>query len=230
MQSRFLHLKKKVLVMRTAGKSLREIEAVLGVPRSTLSGWIKPITLTAKQQAKLKLQWHDGLKRSRIQAGLWHKEQKRLRLVNAKNAADNLLKQLKYTPLDIEIALAFLYLGEGAKKSSNTSLGNSNPLILKFFISCLRKLYNVPLADIRCELHLRADQNPTEIKKYWAKELGLPLSSFYGASIDRRTAGRPTYPDYKGVCVVRCGRVALVRRLMYIADGFCNNVIVKPSP
>lgn len=85
-------------------------------------------------------------------------------------------------------------------------------------------LYGVEREKIKCELHLRADQNPVSMKKYWAEELGLPLLNFKSVSLDKRTEGSPTYPSYKGVCVVRCGYVALQRKLVYLSQIFCDRV------
>jgi hypothetical protein len=132
---------------------------------------------------------------------------------------------LKRIPKDLsvlELALAFLYLGEGAKTGTQTALGSSDPRIAKFFVRCLRKIYNVPLESIRCYLHLRADQNPEELVRFWAHELDLSPMNFGKASIDKRTVGRPTYPHYKGVCSIGCGKVEIQRRLLYIANGFCD--------
>ncbi len=52
-------------------------------------------------------------------------------------------------------------------------MGSSDPLILKFFVHCLRNIYQVPDDKIKCELHLRADQNPDEILSFWSKELAI---------------------------------------------------------
>lgn len=124
----------------------------------------------------------------------------------------------------VELALALLYLGEGMKKTEYTAIGNSDPVILKFFVTMLQRLYGIRPNEMKCELHLRADQNPVEISKYWAKTLGIPLSNFRKPSFDQRTAGRPTYPNYKGVCLVYGGRVAIQRKLVYIATTFCNHI------
>ena len=39
-----------------------------------------------------------------------------------------------------------------------------DPLILKFFIKALNKNYGITPNKIKCELHLRADQNPQKLK------------------------------------------------------------------
>ena len=81
------------------------------------------------------------------------------------------------------------------------------------------------MEKIRFDLHIRADQNPELLKKYWAKELGAPIHRFRTVSTDKRTTGRPTYPDYKGVCVINCGKIAVQRKLVYIGQKFCRKTI-----
>jgi len=221
MQSKWFRLKEKALDLRKHGKSIRDIEISLSIPRSTLSGWFKNIVLTVEQKRKLLENGRLGLIDARKKAVVWHKNQKKIRLKQAKEQALQVLSKINTRNKDIlELSLAMLYLGEGSK-TLDTSMGNSNPLILKFFISSLRKLYNLDLSKIKCELHLRNDQNAKCLKSYWSKELGLPLNDFR-AYIDKRTFKSPTYPGYRGVCVLRCGNVAFQRRLIFLAREFCN--------
>ncbi len=225
MGSRWVHLKPKAVAMRKRGTSIRDVEKRLGIPRSTLSGWFKSIVLSSYHQKILQKKERLSLVRAREKAVIWHNTKKAERIAQASLSATETLEKLDLAQSEIvELALAFLYLGEGAKKAVGTSMGNSDPLILKFFISGLQKVYRVPLADIKCELHLRADQNSRTLKKYWSKNLGVPLMNFGASVVDVRTKGKVTYPYYKGVCVVRCSRVAIQRKLLYIAKGFCEEV------
>ena len=104
-------------------------------------------------------------------------------------------------------------------------MGNSDPLILKFFLKIMTKIYKIDIQKIRFDLHIRADQNPEKLNKYWAKELEAPLNRFGAASIDKRTMGKSSYPDYKGVCVITCGNIAIQRKLVYIGRKFCERVL-----
>lgn len=209
--------------MRKNGASIRNIENELGIPRSTLSGWLKTVPLSKKQKVTLDNNWREALVHARRKAVKWHNAQKAERLRKAKKSASEFLSKIKDLETVQKTALTFLYLGEGSK-TADTSMGSSNPLILQFFISSLTKLYEVPPESMKCELHLRADQNSKKMKTYWSKILGIPRQNFGKTSHDQRTAGKPTYPHYKGVCIVRCGRVAIQRELMYIAEGFCKSV------
>lgn len=205
-----------------------KIEHFLGIPRSTLSYWLKNVELSKKQKEKLIRDWKNALIKARKKAVLWHNTQKEKRLQKAKDEALRTLKNINIENLNIlELVLAFLYLGEGSKKNVETAIGSSDPLILKFFLALLKKVYNVDIKRIRCELNIRADQNPEKIKHFWAKELKLPLENFKQVNIDKRTIGSKTYSHYKGVCQLRCIKVEIQRKLLYLSNIFCNKVIDK---
>jgi len=226
MISRWYKSKESALAMRRQGISMTKVEHEFGIPRSTLSGWFRKINLTKKQKEILAANSQKGLDTARMQAVLWHNAQKKARLEKAKKEAEDSLKEIDVSNLNIlELALSFLYLGEGMKKGVGTGMGNSDLKILKFFITALKKMYGVPICDFKCSLHLRADQNPEKMKRYWSKNLKIPLANFTGVAMDQRTAGRKTYPDYKGVCVITCGHVAIQRKLLYLGEMYHDKVI-----
>lgn len=138
--------------------------------------------------------------------------------------AEQVLQQITLDDNLVELALAMLYLGEGAKNGT-TAIGNSNPLILRFFLAVLKKRFALDINKIRFDLHIRADQDPQQIKRYWAKELGVPISSFRYVVADKRTEGKASYSDYKGVCIINCGNIAIQRRLIHLYNLFCQKVI-----
>ncbi len=226
MFSKFHKKRDKAIQLRKLGKSIRSIESALSIPRSTLSGWFKNITLSTSQKKILKQQWLDGLKIGRNKAVLWHNKQKANRIGAAKNQALTILKQVNDDDATLELSLAMLYLGEGSKKN-RFSIGNSDPRILKFFVKSIVRLYDAELNKIRCDLNLRADQNIKELKAYWSQKLEIPLSCFRTASLDQRTMGSKTYPHYMGVCQVSYPGLALQRRLLFIAELYCDRVVKK---
>jgi hypothetical protein len=225
MESRWSNLKQDAVELRKKGQSIREIETRLDIPRSTLSGWLRGIRMSPKHVARLEAKRVRGLVRARVAAAAWHNAQKEKRLAKAAKEGASILRRLPDNEYVLELALAMLYLGEGSKTNGQTTLGSSDPRIVKFYINALRKLYHVPTPGIRCYLHLRADQEPASLVRYWSKVTGLPAANFGKSLIDKRTIKSPTYPRYKGVCTVHCGRVAIQRRLMYIANGYCDRIV-----
>ncbi|MEK7170865.1 MAG: hypothetical protein AAB774_00990 [Patescibacteria group bacterium] len=211
--------------MRKRGAPLGRIEKDLGIPKSTLSYWFIGIKLTDRQKAAIRKNWLRAINESRGNAIRWHNEQRASRIEEARLEAENVTHELDINNNPtLELALAFLYLGEGSKKSYDTSLGSSDPVILKFFISCMKKLYGLTPSQARYYLHLRADQNITDTKKYWVETLEVPHENFMATSVDKRTVGRPTYSDYHGVCIVSYGRVAIQRKLVWISRLFCEKI------
>ncbi|MEJ0053458.1 MAG: hypothetical protein WDN10_01880 [bacterium] len=220
MHSRFEYLKNEAVKLRKRGKSLRAIEGLLDVPRSTLSGWLKNVSLSAKHKASLERKWRLALTIARTEAVRWHNTQRNKRLEEAAEAAEKTLQKIGDDSEMLELALAMLYLGEGGKTKTSLTLGNSDPLIVRFYVNALERLYGIAKSRLRAELHLRADQDENKLKRFWSKATGIPLRRFVYSVKDQRTLGRATYPGYKGVCAVSGGGVAIQRKLMYLAKAF----------
>lgn len=220
MISQWYKLKASAISLRKNGVSIRKIENRLKIPRSTLSYWFKNINLTNSQKAKLNKNLGISLSKARKKALIWHKEQKEMHLAEAKAYAESFINRVDISDKNfVELALAFLYLGEG-KKTGATSMGNSDPNILKFFILATINIFNdAKLA--KCELHLRSDQNELDEIRYWSKQLSISSSNFSFVK-DKRIAKSKTYLDYHGVCVVRFTSLSIQRKLMFLSRKFCN--------
>lgn len=223
MKSKWFEYKEEVCALRQQGFSMTAIEKKYGIPRSTLSGWFKNIPLSETDRTKLMQNKKDGWKKAREKAVLAHRAMKENRLNDAEIAATKTLDKLAISPEVLDLAFAMLYLGEGAKNGV-TSIANSNPLVLTFVLSVLYANYDVKPQNIRCDLHLRADQDGEAMKLYWSSALGLPLGCFKYVAYDKRSIGKPTYDSYKGVCVVVCHQIAIQRKLISLYNQFCAKV------
>lgn len=216
-----IELKSRAVTLRRQGMSLPSISKELGIPKSTLSGWLRDVKLTREQKLKLHNNWREGLVKARKGAVHWHNQQKAKRLELAKTKALSTLSRIDLADTAVlELALAILYLAEGSKKNVETALGSSDPLTLRFFLLGLTKVFKYDVNTVHGELYLRADQNPEVLKKYWSKQLDIPIQNFKHISIDKRSLGTPTYDSYKGVCSLRCGNVAFRRQLVYLAEEY----------
>lgn len=227
MVSRWFKFKDDVIKLRKEGTSIGVINKEYGIPKSTLSCWFKKIKLNKLQKEKIYKSASIKMDNARKKALLWHHSQKESRIKIAENEADTVINNLDKSNLDIlELALSFLYLGEGSKNGL-TSMGNANPLVLKFFIKAIMRIY--PNAKLgRCQLHLRSDQNELDSIKYWSKELNISEKQFDFVK-DKRIAKTRTYPSYHGVCVIRFTEVAIQRRLLFISHKFCNIITALDS-
>src|SRR3989344_3602666 len=130
MKSKWYEYKSDAIRLRKNGISIVKIEQRLKIPRSTLSGWFRDIKLSEKQKEKLLFSKQQGLIKARKNAIVWHNKQKENRLKEAEEAARKVINSINIADRNIlELALAMLYLGEGAKKNTETALGSSSPFI-----------------------------------------------------------------------------------------------------
>lgn len=224
MESKWANKKQLAIQLRRRGISIRTIETRLGIPRSTLSGWFHVVPLTFQQEVRLQQKMLRSLAHARISARRWHRAQKQLRLKDAMENAKFVLTQIAMNKNIIKIALASLYMGEGAKRDGNLVLANSNPVIVRFYINALHLAYDVPKERLKIELHIRADQNGEALMRYWLRTLQLPKSAAGSIQVDARTKIHPTRPKYKGVCLVSGGGSAAQRELIYLGNTLFKHI------
>jgi len=209
--------------MRKSGMSIKDIEKKLGIPRSTLSGWFKTIVMNQTHVARLQKNKEEAWANARVNALIWHKSQKAIRIATAEAEAQKVMDRIEINNDVLDLAFAMLYLGEGAK-SGGTSIASSDPKILQFALATLNRVYGTSRDSILCELHLRMDQDETELKHFWSKELRIPIGNFRYVAFDKRSEGRSTYDHYKGVCVLQCRDIAIQRKLVALYNLFCEKV------
>lgn len=218
--SKWSHKKEGAIRMRKSGYSIREVERSTGIPRSTLSGWFRHVTLSENQKRHLQSQRLKSLKHARSLATTWHKEQKRLRHELAKAEARKIMSAIDLNDVHtLKVLLSGLYMGEGAKRDGNLVLASSNPLIVRFYIAGLCQAYKVPRSRLKIELHIRADQDGESLMHFWLATLQLPKSARGSIQKDPRTKLKPTRSNYKGVCLVSGGGSAVQRELLYLGNA-----------
>lgn len=167
--------------------------------------------------------WLKALVIARKKAVSWHTQQKAKRIELATQAAEAVFKEIDLQNLvTLELALAMLYWGEGGKTGNRIFLGNTDPKLLKFFLDGLVRVYNLPRNSVRCALHLRADQNVDEMKKFWSSILEIPIESFKEAYFDSGTKGSPTRAGYHGVCTLMYYNSHYMRRLLAFVSLVCQ--------
>lgn len=212
-------LKQTVVALRAEGKTYAEIQKNLGsrLPKSTLSYWCRNTVLPNEHVERIKLLSNEALRRGRAVAVATNKTRRveRLNSIRARNVT--IVKGLS-SEAD-KLALAMLYLGEGSKWKSHRGLmlGNSDPDIIKIYLTLLEKVYNIESRSLKCRISYRADQDISALEKFWSEETGIPQENFYKTRPDPRTLGKRTMNvDYRGVCVVMGGSTEIQLELEMI--------------
>jgi len=222
-----IDLKKKIRNLRKKGFSYTEIQKNLKIkiPKSTMSYICKNIKLTLDQQERLRLKSLRRLDSARKKAVLVNRKKRKLFL--GQLYQQNLSITNRVNKNTLKIALAMLYLGEGAKwkKHRRLTLGSSDPKIIQTYLKLLKKCYGINPIKLHCRVQYRHDQDIKFLEKYWSNLTKIPLKNFYKTKADPRTKGKPTKnKNYKGFCVIGFGSTKIQLELEFIAEIFLKYI------
>lgn len=160
------------ITLRLQGKSYSQIKRALNVSKSSLSLWLKKYPLS--EQRLRELRDFNEQRIERFRNTMRAKRETRLKEVYDRERR-NLLPLRKK---ELYIAGLFLYWGEGAKTTPYvTSLSNTNPKIIKFFLFWLTSILHVPKEKISIRLHLYKDMNRLKEIHFWSKLVDPPFIS-----------------------------------------------------
>jgi len=97
-----------------------------------------------------------------------------------------------------------LYWGEGNKRNKlSVRLGNSDPELLKTFITFLKSTYAINPTKLRFGLQIFSDISPRQAVKFWSEALAVPKESFHKVIItETRGKGSYRYKSQNGVLTV----------------------------
>ena len=200
--------RREIIRLRTEGYTYTEICTALGrdIPKGSLSFICRDVILGVRQQERITQVKRDNLAISRVKALAANKRILTEKIASYKAANQDLRPLLKDRRTKL-IALAMLYLGEGAKWQGRRGLmlGSSDPRIIQLYIGLLRDCYDIRPEKMKCRIQHRADQDPDALIDFWSNVSGVEKDNFYPCYVDRRTIGQTTRrPSYKGVCSVMC--------------------------
>jgi transcriptional regulator with XRE-family HTH domain len=182
------------------GMSVKEIERILDVSRSSVSLWVRDIQLTPEQHAALLARnpcFNGQLKGSNV-----NRERSRLRRRGYQLEGRRRMRELD----SVFVAGCMLYWAEGAKKRTAVDFSNSDPEVIRFFARFLRRCFAVTPEQTRICCHLFADHiaRQREIEQFWLDVAGLPHSSLrksmvnhYSRSSQRKRTNRLPYGTCK---------------------------------
>ena len=162
-------LRAKAIQLRTEQyTALSDIATQLGIAKSTAQNWLKdieiPRTISQKQKAN----------------------QQRAAVANQEKAAAR--RQAAYDTARTEAVdilsdqrirdFVVLYLAEGSRKDRNrVAISNSNPRMIVFAHSCMKRLASNPHCYYSFQYH--ADQDPEQLRVFWANLLEISPSSVH---------------------------------------------------
>ena len=169
--------KRRAIILRKNGESIKQIARVLGVSKGSVSLWVRNIQLS------------DDIKRNLFLRGWTNEavEKRRLsRLSNERKKKQDLIdhagKDINHvSTYELKIIGATLYWAEGRKRGKNNVVGfsNSDPTIIQIMMKFFKEVCNVPKEKFRGHIHIHSHLNIKEAEKYWSAISLIPLKQFY---------------------------------------------------
>lgn len=204
--------------LRLLGNSYNQISLITNIAKSTLSIRlhnlkIPPATIELMRAQRIQSQ-ESGLRIIKIN-----------RENNINNIVDKVKIQIAKLPKEkiyYQIIAALLYWGEGNKTGSVVSLINSDPKMIKTFLTCLRQGYDIDESKLRALVHTHSYHDQNSIKQYWSKVTNIPLSQFTKNFVKPNT-GKVRHLDYMGACRVRYYDVNIAHSLTAIYNTLSNS-------
>ena len=164
-------LREEVIKLRTKENlSYAEIRKRLGVPKSTLSYWLREFPLSKKRILELRRQ---GWKKAEVKIERFRASMRRKRQLKEQEVYNKYQKRFARLSRDaLFVAGLMLYLGEGDKKNNTRiSLANTDSGIIKLFVKWLIEFLNVNKKEIKIQLHLYENMNIEKEREFWKDKL-----------------------------------------------------------
>jgi len=171
----------RALKLRLAGKSYGEIAKTLDISKGSLSLWFKNLKLTRAAQKILEEKMRIARKH-----GLFENNRRRTQAIlienkKIKKAAANEIKPL--SRYELLLVGATLYWGEGYKretrgKGHGICFVNSDPDMIKLFISFLRDILQIPKEKLRVNIRIHPNISKKSAINFWAKVTRIPQKRF----------------------------------------------------
>jgi transcriptional regulator with XRE-family HTH domain len=165
---------------RDEGRSIKEIARLLGVSTSSVSRWVRDIELTAPQHDSL--QARNGLhERQRLARAAMSEKARRLRR-EAQEAGRRWAREGD----SLYIAGCMLYWAEGSRNRNRVVFTNSDPEMVKIFVTFLRRAFGLCPDRVRLTCNLFADHEARqhEIEEFWLHTAGLPRASLCKSTVN----------------------------------------------
>jgi hypothetical protein len=186
--------KTKAIQLRRSGQSYNEISYLLKIPKSTLSGWLGQIQLSAQAQRRITKRVARGSLRGLLKR---NRNQTRLAVERMRQTRANGNKEIKkFSNHDLKLFGIALYWAEGYKRAVITNgrtrthhpvaLTNSDPQLISVYLRFIREVCRVPNKAIHADIRIFRRMNRAKILRFWHRVTKLPLKNFgkvyYGVS------------------------------------------------
>jgi transposase-like protein len=220
-------LREQAIKLRTEKEfSYSKIRKRLGVPKSTLSYWLRGFPLSEEKIKELKKK---GWKKAEVKIERFRAAMRRKRKIKEQGIYSKYQKKFKNLSKKVFFAAGLmLYLGEGDKRDySKIALANTDPGIIKFFVQWLNEFLGIPKNKMKIGLHLYENMDIKKEKEFWKNELGFQEDQLYKPWITKLKKTSFSYRESfrHGTCSLYVLGVEKKRELMMAVQAFVDKYI-----
>lgn len=213
------YLKDKAISLRKKGFSLKEISEKLKIAKSTASDWLKNVPLNQEAQERLKKKQILGQYKTQL-----INKQKRIKLLKKYlNESNKQLKRIIFTKDIYQLFCALFYWCEGNKRDSFIRFTNSDPKMIRNFLTLLRKSFLLDEKKFRALLHLHSYHNEKKQKEFWSKITQIPISQFNRSYLKKNTQKR-LRKNYPGCIAISYYDAKIVKKLISLYNSFASYI------
>jgi len=207
-----IKVKEQAIKLRNSGYSVKEIANKLGIAKSTSSLWVREIKLNKKAQYRLQKRHLLPYYKSAIR---WKRiRQDRDNLINLE--AKRIIHRLNRDNNIKKIYCSLLYWCEGGKGYYDSlRFVNSDPALVKTFLTLLRDGFQIDEKRLRILMHLHSYHNEQVQQQFWSQITKIPRTQFNKTFRKPNTHHRirNNYPGCVSISYHDCNLARLVRAI-----------------
>lgn len=214
-------LKIRARQLRKRGFSYNEIRKQVYVSKSTLSLWLKTVSLKPEHQRRLYTKQIQILSR-----GPQSQKERRAREIK---------KIIQEAESEIELPISFstlklfgtaLYWAEGSK-GKMCEITNSDPRFILFIVRWIEMVFGIPPKNLKARLNIYSQQSDTKIKKFWSDLTGIPVEHFGKTYVKPNSSGYKKNNLYYGTVRIEIPRGTDLRHKIF---GWTKAVLKEIEP
>jgi len=160
--------------LRAAGWTYNEIAAEVGVSKSSVSLWCRDVEPDPDAwAARASANRNYGARHARPHAQKVRKDEEIARL-----RAEGRARIAALTEQEFLVAGTALYAGEGSKRDGAVCFANSDPRMILFFATWLRRFFAIDESRLRMRLYLHEGLDLEAAIEFWSQLTGVPSAQF----------------------------------------------------
>ncbi|OGG54823.1 hypothetical protein A3D62_02165 [Candidatus Kaiserbacteria bacterium RIFCSPHIGHO2_02_FULL_49_11] len=210
--------KEQAINLRKKGKSLSEIKKLVPVSKSSLSLWLRGVSLSPKAFKRLEKRSKEGHKN----AVRTRHSKSRLQFDTHVCEASEYIEGLVLDKNMKRLLASLLYYCEGEKNlHSGVRFTNSDPQLVRLFLFLLRSSFLLDETKFRVCMHLHSYHDPERMAAFWSRITRIPRNQFL-KTFQKPNTGKTKKDGYNGCVSVRYNDSAITKQLIAHAEVFCT--------